>query len=278
MARWSEGPSGEGEIGLPDYISIAELSVFERFQVAPGLSPESYVALKEDIEKRGVQVPIEIDEDRNILDGHHRIKACRELNIETVPAIVRNGLSEAGKRHHALQLNIARRHLTAKQRRALIDKQLKDMPEQSDRQIAVALKVDHKTVGSRREHLEAAGEIPQLNVVKGKDGKAYSIHLPLAVKVKEPTAIRLMQTKADEPSTPPIPNQAPVRNLPSAENDEALTEIRLRKNLAASAIRYLEDGSRYCSLVEFQKLWPTMERLKEELQTRYINSSPETEH
>ena len=47
-----------------------------KYQVMPPLSPEEYAALKADIATRGVLFPVEYDEDGNILDGHHRVKAC----------------------------------------------------------------------------------------------------------------------------------------------------------------------------------------------------------
>lgn len=43
--------------------------------------------------------------------------------------------------------------------------------EHSDRQIARALGVDHKTVSSQREELQGTGEIPQLDRTMGADGK-----------------------------------------------------------------------------------------------------------
>jgi hypothetical protein len=39
------------------------------------LAPEIYEALKADIARNGISVPIEIDENGNILDGHHRYRA-----------------------------------------------------------------------------------------------------------------------------------------------------------------------------------------------------------
>lgn len=89
------------------------------YQLLPPLSEEEYAALKEDIAKRGVLVPVEYDEDGNILDGHHRVKICEELGIKNWPSIVRIGMSEEEKTEHVLALNLDRRHLTREQRREL---------------------------------------------------------------------------------------------------------------------------------------------------------------
>jgi len=153
----------------------------------PDLSPDEYEALKQDIEARGVLVPVEYDENGNILDGHHRVRACEELGIDDWPKITRTGMDEAAKRIHARQLNLSRRHLNQQQRRELIREQLKDTPEKSDRQIAAGLGVSQTTVGTQRKDMEASGQLSKLDSSIGADGKerprqvkpkTAAIHLP----------------------------------------------------------------------------------------------------
>lgn len=123
-----------------------------KYQVMPPLTAEEYESLKADIAEHGVLVPVEVDECGNILDGHHRIKACEELGITEYPTKVRSGLTEEQKRQHARRLNLARRHLSQAQKRELICQQLQEAPDMSDRQIAKLLGVSHPTVGTvRRE-------------------------------------------------------------------------------------------------------------------------------
>ena len=133
------------------------------YQLLPPLSPDEYDSLKADISERGVLVPIEVDEEGNILDGHHRVQICLELGIESWPRLVRTGLSEEEKRQHARKLNLARRHLNQEQRRDLIDAQLTETSELADRQIAAGLGVSHHTVSSRRKELEAGGQIAHVS-------------------------------------------------------------------------------------------------------------------
>ena len=64
------------------------------YQVMPPLSDAEFQELKADIAARGVMVPVEYDEAGNILDGHHRERACNELGIADWPRIVRHGLDE----------------------------------------------------------------------------------------------------------------------------------------------------------------------------------------
>ena len=144
------------------------------YQVMPELTAEEYAELKADIALRGVMVPIEYDEAGNVLDGYHRLRICSELGLKDYPRVIRAGMSEAEKLTHARKLNMARRHLTQEQKRGLIREQLRATPEQSDRQIAQALGVDHKTVNSQRKELETGGEIPQLEITTGTDGKTYT--------------------------------------------------------------------------------------------------------
>lgn len=51
-----------------------------KYQVMPELTAEEYSELKADIAERGVMVPIEYDEQGNVLDGYHRLKICEELD------------------------------------------------------------------------------------------------------------------------------------------------------------------------------------------------------
>jgi ParB-like chromosome segregation protein Spo0J len=80
------------------------------FQVMPPLSADEYEALKADIKAHGVRVPVDVDENDRILDGHHRVRVCDELGID-YPTRRVTGLSEDAKRDHAFIVNMCRRHL-----------------------------------------------------------------------------------------------------------------------------------------------------------------------
>lgn len=87
----------------------------DAYQLLPALPPDDYERLKSDIAERGIMVPIEVDEDGNILDGHHRARIAKELGLDC-PTKVRPFLEEHEKRLHAVALNLARRHLTDAQK------------------------------------------------------------------------------------------------------------------------------------------------------------------
>jgi ParB-like chromosome segregation protein Spo0J len=149
-----------------------------QYQVLGPLSEEEYAALKEDIAENGVQVAVVMDEDGNIIDGHHRVWAYEELEAEGLvtgryPVDVRRGLTEEQKRDLAWTLNLQRRHLNQAQKRDAIANKLKESPEWADNRIAQLLGVDHKTVRGVRTSLEIRKELPKVELLEGSDGKHY---------------------------------------------------------------------------------------------------------
>jgi len=141
------------------------------YQVMPALTTIEYEELKADIAARGVMVPIEYDELGNVIDGHHRLAICSELNITDYPRVIRVGMTDDEKRTHARNLNIARRHLTQEQRRSLVREQLSETPEKSDRQIAAGLGISNKTVSTARKNMVEKGQLCNLHSSMGADGK-----------------------------------------------------------------------------------------------------------
>jgi len=89
----------------------------------PDLSPKEFKKLKNDIEGHGQQEPITLSVDGSVLlDGRHRLKACKELGIQ--PRVERfspvggptRPVSEAD---YIWSKNVLRRHLTDDQRAAI---------------------------------------------------------------------------------------------------------------------------------------------------------------
>ena len=159
------------------------ITLTEKYQVMPSMPPEQFAALKADIAERGVLVPIDVDEEGHILDGHHRYRACVELGITDFPTIVRPGLSEEERRIFARKSNMLRRHLNRKQVRELIAEQLKDTPDWANNRIGQVLGADSKTVQAVRHALELTSEIPKFDKLIGADGKARPVkqNRPLAI-------------------------------------------------------------------------------------------------
>ena len=137
------------------------------YQIFPDLSPDEYEALKADIAEHGVLVPVEYDEAGNILDGHHRVRACEELGRTAWPRVTREGMTDVQKRNHVRALNVLRRHLDKEALREQWAAMRTD--GMSYRQIAEASGVDPMTV-----HRGVAFATPEAPArVIGKDGKSY---------------------------------------------------------------------------------------------------------
>lgn len=142
-----------------------------KYQLFPNLTADEMEALTADIKERGVMVPVEKDEDDNILDGHHRVMIADSLGIG-YPTVVRTGWSEDQKLVHVVALNAHRRHLTAIERADVVSQLRK--AKLSTRAIAKAVGVGKDTV--RRDL--AVGAIAPPDAVTGTDGKSYPATQP----------------------------------------------------------------------------------------------------
>ena len=136
------------------------------FQVMPPLTVDEYNDLHESIKEHGVQVPITVDENSIVIDGHHRRKIASEIGIDC-PTVVKAGLTDTEKRTLALSLNIDRRHLNREQKRALVAKSIKADPQLPDYQHARRSGVSPHTAKSVRNELESdlqiANEATRIN-------------------------------------------------------------------------------------------------------------------
>ena len=117
-------------------------------ELLPPLSTEELEALKADLKDNGQRVPIDVDEDGNVLDGHHRYKI---LKADVKTRIVR-GLSEDEKLCYAIRANVARRQMTPNQRAELDRKWRKPLAKRlreagkTQREVAALLGVTQQAV------------------------------------------------------------------------------------------------------------------------------------
>lgn len=72
--------------------------------------------LREDVARRGLLVPLEINRDRVVVDGHLRLQVAIELDLDTVPAVV---VEPADEVEYLVLAAIRRRQLEPGQRAAL---------------------------------------------------------------------------------------------------------------------------------------------------------------
>lgn len=169
------------------------------YQVMPDLPEADFDALKADIALRGVLVPVEKDEYGNVLDGHHRIRACEELGITDYPVIVRVGLGEPEKRLHARILNVLRRQLTDVERQEQARAMRADGA--SLRTIAEALGVSAATVLRDIRATVSNETVDPPSRIVGKDGKSRPASRPVSAFVSSPSeAQAVMEMVAEAPT------------------------------------------------------------------------------
>lgn len=150
-----------------------------QYQLLPDLTESEYESLKAHIAEHGVLVPVEYDEDGNILDGHHRLRACGELGITDWPSIIRPGLTEDEKRDHVLALNLERRHLTREQRQEVVAKLRAE--GWSYRRIGERLGVSDVTAMNDAKSSANNLAVAQPDRVIGKDGRSRPATRPAVV-------------------------------------------------------------------------------------------------
>ncbi|MCA1781889.1 MAG: ParB N-terminal domain-containing protein [Intrasporangiaceae bacterium] len=86
-----------------------------RFQLLPALSSDEYETLKSDIAANGQRDPIVVRAGvGDIVDGHHRMQVCRELEIDPKVETVEFE-SDLAAEAYALRVNTSRRQLSSHQ-------------------------------------------------------------------------------------------------------------------------------------------------------------------
>jgi ParB-like chromosome segregation protein Spo0J len=79
-------------------------------KLLPKMSDEEFVELKASIQSEGQHYPIIVNEDLEVLDGHHRYRACTELGIEP-DFEVRKFEDKLLEKKFVIEVNLRRRHL-----------------------------------------------------------------------------------------------------------------------------------------------------------------------
>jgi ParB-like chromosome segregation protein Spo0J len=79
-------------------------------KLLPRMSDEEFVELKNSIHTEGQHYPIIVNEDLEVLDGHHRFRACLELGLEP-DFEVRKFDDKLHEKKFVIEANLRRRHL-----------------------------------------------------------------------------------------------------------------------------------------------------------------------
>lgn len=159
-----------------------------KYQTMPALSEEDAIALEKSIRTHGIQVPVLMDEEGAIIDGHHRWEIGTRCGIQ-VPTEVREGLTEAQKVALSISLNIDRRQVSRQQKREIIAASLKADPTASNVEHARRTGASDKTVQTVRADLEGRSEIPNVEERRDSSGRTQPATKPdrpvVSIKTKE---------------------------------------------------------------------------------------------
>jgi ParB-like chromosome segregation protein Spo0J len=170
------------------------LAVHEAAELFPLMSAPELRELGEDIRKNKLVSPIVFFRGK-LLDGRNRLDAMEavgirfeiwradksryELSSSDVdlgwPASVELD-RDADPYAFVIAANMRRRHLTAEQRREVVEKLIKQTPEKSDRQIAEQIKASPSTVGKVRKGLERTGDVSKLDTRTDTKGRRQPAH------------------------------------------------------------------------------------------------------
>jgi hypothetical protein len=168
----------------------------------PLIEGKDFDTLVADIKTHGQHEPITLLGDR-ILEGKNRYRACLEAGV--VPTF--KSYDGTDPEAYVVSANIHRRHLTAEQKRELINKLIKASPEKSNRQVAEIAKVDHKTVAAVRSGCEQRGEITHVSTHTDTKGRQQP------AKKKRRAADDARDVKAKQEAAPPVTPVAPDGEL-----------------------------------------------------------------
>jgi len=97
---------------------ISELKSHPHQYLIPPMSEEDYHNLLEDIKRNGILQPIDITYNNVILDGHHRVKAAKELGIKEIEVRIPE-LLYVDEDEYLISVAMNRRHLTEGQKAVL---------------------------------------------------------------------------------------------------------------------------------------------------------------
>src|SRR5437867_78331 len=113
-----------------------DITSLEPFRFAslemPPLAPEDFAVLLDSVRANGVQEPLVITPDGEVIDGQARLRAAHEAGIHQVPTrILENRGGDDDYALWAAAVNIGRRHLTPGQRFLLVKTVLQLLEERA---------------------------------------------------------------------------------------------------------------------------------------------------
>jgi DNA-binding transcriptional regulator YhcF (GntR family) len=168
------------------------LKVHPAADLFPLMPPDELKVLAEDIRKNGLRSRVAVidgpDGEPILLDGRNRLDAMDLVALKVVieDIAVRVDCSpDFDPYGYVVSANIHRRHLTAKQKDALLATLIKAQPTKSNRQLAKLAAVSHPHVAKVRTELEQSGDVETVTTSVDTKGR------------KQPTKKKKRRTEDD---------------------------------------------------------------------------------
>ena len=178
-------------------IKISELKTNETISnLIPEMTEKEYLDLKTSIDEEGIRHAIDINADNTILDGRHRVRACKSLGIESIK-YNRHDLSESEAIKFVRDTAIERRHLTKEQRLNIVlnsEELVSDIQKRAKENKVSAMKVAHKDNPNNRNSDSSGSKEPKLS--KPTDTNAELGNL---AGVSKATVTRAKKIKKENP-------------------------------------------------------------------------------
>ena len=101
-------------------VKIEEIKINPEYeQIVQSLSEKDYLNLENSIVEDGLIYPLIINQNKTILDGHHRIKICKKHSIFEAEAIEKVLTDDLEEKEFVISCNLNRRHLNNAQKAEL---------------------------------------------------------------------------------------------------------------------------------------------------------------
>jgi len=219
--------------------------------------------LADDIKENGLREPIVLY-DGKILDGRNRYIACVQAGVEPLFVEYPGGDPIA----YVISKNLKRRHLTAEQKREIIEKLIREQPHKSNRQIAREINVSHPHIGKVRSEMEAAGDVETLPRHVDTRGRRQPAKKTLKKQVE-------VLRKSAGGKTPPADPLADARGTPAPQSREDIGPNSATETERLRARNLELENEKQRLVLENRALRKEVEELKAKLAERELDIPPE---
>ena len=180
-------------------IKISELKTNETISnLIPEMTEKEYLDLKTSIDEEGIRHAIDINADNTILDGRHRVRACKSLGIESIK-YNRHDLNESEAIKFVVDTAVQRRSLSSTQKLDIIlnsEDVIKELVTRAMDNKVNAMKVAHKDNPNNRNSDSLASGDAQLLKTKKTD---VNVELGKLAGVSKATVTRTKKIRKENP-------------------------------------------------------------------------------